>query len=114
MDHYGLVEIKKKCSRNYNFWNTFNTSLGNLGFKIIQSRLLIEDLLYINLFFIGGPVVIEEDSAFNGLVRFVLIGTVHGAFSGSECSSDLPGIFVETDNLSVLKFLYKEAYGKGL
>ena len=62
----------------------------------------------------GGPVVIEQDSAYNGYVRFVLIGTVHGAFSGSECSSDLPGIFVETDNLSVLKFLYQEAYGSGL
>ena len=36
---------KKNCSRNYNFWNTSNTSLGNLGFKIIQGRLLIEDLL---------------------------------------------------------------------
>ena len=66
------------------------------------------------LIFLGGPVVIEEDSAVVGSVRFILVGTVHGAFSGSECSSDLPGIFVETDNLSVLKFLYKEAYGSGL
>ena len=39
LDHYGLVEI-----RNHNFWNTSNTSLANLGFKIIQGRLLIEDL----------------------------------------------------------------------
>ena len=38
---------KKICSRNYNFWNTSNTSLGNLGFKVIQGRLLIEDLRYI-------------------------------------------------------------------
>ena len=47
LDHYGLVEIKKNCSRNYNFWNTSNTSLGNLGSKIIQGRLLIEDLQYL-------------------------------------------------------------------
>ena len=32
--------------RHYNFWNTSNTSLGNLGFKIIEGRLLIEDLRY--------------------------------------------------------------------
>ena len=37
----------KKCSRSYNFWNNSNTSLGNLGFKIIQGRLLIEDLRYL-------------------------------------------------------------------
>ena len=65
------------------------------------------------IIFAGGPVVVEEDSAFNGYVRFLLIGTVHGAFSGIECSSDLPGIFVETDSLSVLKFLYQNAYGSG-
>ena len=45
LEHYGLVE-KKICSRNYNFLNTSNTSLGKLGFKIIQGRLLIEDLRY--------------------------------------------------------------------
>ena len=50
LDHYGLVEIKKNCSRNYNFWNTSNTSLGNLGFKIIQGRLLIENLKYLKDF----------------------------------------------------------------
>ena len=57
-------------------------------------------------------MIVEESHAFEGLSRFVLLGTVHGAFHA--CSNDLPGIFVETDDLSVLEFLYKEAYGSGL
>ena len=60
---------------------------------------------------LGGPVIVEEDSAFGGSVRFVLLGTVHGAFS--DCSNDIPGIFVESDDLTVLEFLYKEAFGSG-
>ena len=49
--------------------------------------------------FTGGPVIAEEIGAFNGLVRFVLIGTVHGAFA--DCSNNLPGIYVHTDELKV-------------
>ena len=56
-------------------------------------------------------MIVEESHAFGGFPRFVLLGTVHGAFH--DCSNDLPGIFVETDDLSVLEFLYKEAYGSG-
>ena len=64
-----------------------------------------------NFIISGGPVIVEESHAFGNFPRFVLLGTVHGAFH--DCSNDLPGIFVETDDLSVLEFLYKEAYGSG-
>ena len=57
-------------------------------------------------------MIVEENDAFHGSVRFVLMGTVHGAFS--DCGNDIPGIFVETDDITVLEFLYKEAYGSGL
>ena len=51
-----------------------------------------------------------EDNAFeNKFGRFILIGTIHGAFT--DCSNDLPGIYIEVDDLSVLEFLHKEAYG---
>ena len=51
-----------------------------------------------------------EDNAFeNKFGRFILIGTIHGAFT--DCSNDLPGIYVQVDDLSVLGFLHKEAYG---
>ena len=51
-----------------------------------------------------------EDNAFeNKFGRFILIGTIHGAFT--DCSNDLPGIYIEVDDLSVLGFLHKEAYG---
>ena len=64
-------------------------------------------------FHLGGPVIAYEDKAFdNKFGRFILIGTVHGAFS--DCSNDLPGIFVQTDHLSVLNFLYKETFGSGM
>ena len=43
--------------------------------------------------------------------RHVLIGTIHGAFS--NCKKYLPGIFVETDDYSVLKFLQAEVFGSG-
>ena len=62
--------------------------------------------------FLGGPVVVEEIDALDGSVRFVLMGTVHGAFA--DCSNDMPGIFVETDEVSVLQFLHQEVYGSGL
>ena len=40
--------------------------------------------------FSGGPVVIYEDNVFEEKYgRFLLIGTVHGAFF--DCSNDLPG-----------------------
>ena len=44
-----------------------------------------------NIFmFSGGPVVIYEDNVFEEKYgRFLLIGTVHGAFF--DCSNDLPG-----------------------
>ena len=64
------------------------------------------------VFFLGGPVIAEETDAFEGFVRFVLMGTVHGAFA--DCSNDIPGIFIEADDISVLNFLYKEAYGSGM
>ena len=44
--------------------------------------------------------------------RHVLIGTIHGAFS--NCKKYLPGIFVEVDDYSVLKFLQAEVFGSGL
>ena len=46
LDHYGLVKIKSFALEIITFWNTFNTSLWNLGFKMIQGRLLSEDLRY--------------------------------------------------------------------
>ena len=59
--------------------------------------------------FIGGPVIgIDRE----GEVRHVLVGTVHGAFS--NCKKYLPGIFVEVDDYSVLKFLQAEVFGSGL
>ena len=61
--------------------------------------------------FTGGPVIVTDNDGYEGSVRFLLMGTVHGAFS--DCSNDIPGIFVETDDLSVLEFLYREAYGSG-
>ena len=60
--------------------------------------------------FSGGPVVAYEDNAYqNKSGRFVLMGTIHGAFS--KCGNDIPGIFVEVDDMTILDFLYKEAYG---
>ena len=54
-----------------------------------------------------------EDNAFeNKFGRFVLMGTIHGAFS--DCSNDIPGIYVTVDHETVLDFLYKEAYGSGM
>ena len=53
LDHYRQVEIKEFALEIIIFeippGNTSNTSLGNLGFKIIQGRLLIEDLRYAEL-----------------------------------------------------------------
>ena len=43
--------------------------------------------------------------------RFVLIGTIHGAFG--KCDNKLPGIYVMVDKFSILQFLYKEAFGSG-
>ena len=37
---------------------------------------------------------------------------MHGAFS--DCANDIPGIFIETDDITILEFLYLEAYGSGL
>ena len=44
--------------------------------------------------------------------RTVLVGTVHGAFE--DCNNDLPGLYVEADDESVLSFLQKEIFGQGL
>ena len=78
--------------------------------------MLTDDLIHkynwTNSIISGGPVVVEESHAFEDFPRFVLLGTVHGSFD--ECSNDLAGIFVATDELSTLQFLYKEAYGSGL
>ena len=63
--------------------------------------------------FSGGPVIaFERDAIGRGVGRFLLVGTVHGAFE--DCSNEHPGIFVESDDLSVLEFLQKEAFGRGL
>ena len=51
LDHYGLVEIKKFALEIIIFVILFNTSLGNLGFKIIKGRFLIADLRYLHVFF---------------------------------------------------------------
>ena len=56
---------------------------------------------------LGGPVVAYIAEA----ERYVLVGTVHGAFS--ECSNELPGLYVEADDASVLEFLQKETFGSG-
>ena len=51
-----------------------------------------------------------EDNAFeNKFGRFILIGTIHGAFT--DCSNDIPGIYVQVDDLSVLGFIQKEVFG---
>ena len=61
----------------------------------------------------GGPVVVYEDNVVdNKFGRFILVGTVHGAFT--DCGNEIPGIFVEVDDMSVLEFLYKETFGSGL
>ena len=61
----------------------------------------------------GGPVIaFEPDALGDGQGRSVLIGTVHGAFQ--DCSNDIPGIFVQTDDLTILEFLQKEVYNKGV
>ena len=44
--------------------------------------------------------------------RSVLIGSVHGAFEA--CSNDLPGLYVEADDLSTLEFIQREVFGLGL
>ena len=44
--------------------------------------------------------------------KYVLVGTVHGAFA--DCEHYLPGMFVETDDFNVLEFLQKEVHGSGL
>ena len=63
--------------------------------------------------FSGGPVTaFEPDALGRGVGRYLLIGTVHGAFE--DCSNRHPGIFVKTDELSVLEFLQKEVFGQGL
>ena len=38
--------IKNVCYEMFSFWNTSDTSLGKLGSKMIQGRLLIADLQY--------------------------------------------------------------------
>ena len=64
---------------------------------------------------IGGPVIAYVDNALEDKLgsrgRFVLIGTVHGAFS--DCLNDIPGIFVQSDDLSILEFLHKTTFGSG-
>ena len=40
------------------------------------------------------------------------MGIVHGAFS--ECSNELPGLYVEADDTSILEFLQRETFGSGL
>ena len=60
----------------------------------------------------GGPVVVEETNAFGEFPRFLLLGVIHGSFL--KCSNNFPGMFVETDHLTVLEFLHREVYGSGL
>ena len=61
---------------------------------------------------VSKEVVVEEINAFGESPRFLLLGTIHGSFTA--CSNSFPGIFVETDDVTVLEFLYKEVYGSGL
>ena len=75
--------------------------------SILKRCFLIESIT-----FAGGPVIVEESNSFEGQPRFVLMGTVHGSFL--DCSNDIPGIFVATDNIGVLEFLYKESFGSGV
>ena len=78
--------------------------------KINETFYSCNQIIFIN---IGGPVIAYEDKAFDDKFgRFILVGIIHGAFS--DCSNDLPGIFVQMDDLSVLDFLYKETFGSGL
>ena len=60
----------------------------------------------------GGPVVVEETNALGELPRFLLLGVVHGSFL--KCTHNFPGMFIETDHVSVLEFLHREVYGSGL
>ena len=39
-----ITSEKNFCFKSHCFWSTSNSSLGNLGYKIIQDRLLIEDI----------------------------------------------------------------------
>ena len=43
--------------------------------------------------------------------RFILGAITHGTFS--QCSSELPAIFVDATNPSVHEFLHKEVFGNG-
>ena len=70
------------------------------GFLSTSNKLIIK--------FLGGPVIAVDSEE----ERHVLIGTIHGAFS--NCKKYLPGIFVEVDDYSVLKFLQAEVFGSGL
>ena len=64
-------------------------------------------MILLLIFVLGGPLVAYNDKA----NRFVLMGSVHGAFS--DCRNDFPGIYVEADDITVLEFLVKESYGTG-
>ena len=56
----------------------------------------------------GGPLVtyLEEEK------RSVLIGSIHGAFEA--CSNDLPGLYVQSDDLAILGFIQQEVFGQGI
>lgn len=69
---------------------------------------MIDVFTYSQSLFVGGPAVIIDSEE----KKYVLVGTVHGAFA--DCEHYLPGMFVETDDFNVLEFLQKEVYGSGL
>ena len=77
-----------------------NIVYDNIFLHTLSKKLITE--------FLGGPVIAVDSEE----ERHVLIGTIHGAFS--NCKKYLPGIFVEVDDYSVLKFLQAEVFGSGL
>ena len=91
--------------------NIFERDIILFESRVLQSAsvILFNQILVISVVFkiSGGPLVayLEEER------RSVLVGSVHGAFE--DCSNDLPGLYVETDDLSILEFIQKEVFGQG-
>ena len=74
----------------------------------LTSALYRQIISHFWLYISGGPLVtyLENER------RSVLIGSVHGAFVA--CRNDLPGLYVEADDLSTLEFIQREVFGLGL
>ena len=66
-------------------------------------------------FFSGGPFIVEVEEYKKGTNegRFLLIGSLHGAFD-DDCSNglDLPTIFTRIDQHTILKFIRKVVFNE--